>query len=496
MASPFSDIDYHQVKKHKSKKSKKSKKENKKDKKSKSRSKTDHVSSSAGASSTNVYESLSSADELEYYPGTSRFKSFDYGGSSRSYQSPDYFSEKKKKKDKKKRDKYLSGYGRNHDKSFQLPPSYTSQRRRSNTSPVEFGGYPEKSRKDDFYTDSPKSKYSFKRTHREKSVSPRYNRRANSPYSDDSSPRYIPSVRSPRYSPYDIYDSRSPKRRPSVSLSKRSPSPYGGSSYKRTSISKPSKVKNKKDLSLSPQLPVIKRKRTHTGSTIPPAGKNNLLQMYGSRGNPSSQQSSSVFMYDFNQTQPAQPMSMSQFYLNQTLNKDAPPPAPPLAPPAHPPPPPLTSPPTVPPPPPTTVLPPPPPPEDRKQNEAPPLPPLPLPPHIPEIEDMNEESSPESQTDQENNSTIHSKKTIPVSNITNVNDSRPDSRTSQSSTPSNDVSNTSTPRTSDDNEWGERCVDMFEIIKIVGEGTYGQVYKAKDKLTGISRVHQAITRTQ
>ena len=132
------------------------------------------------------------------------------------------------------------------------------------------------------------------------------------------------------------------------------------------------------------------------------------------------------------------------------------------------------------------MLPPPPPPEDRKQNEAPPLPPLPLPPHIPEIEDMNEESSPESQTDQENNSTIHSKKTIPVSNITNVNDSRPDSRTSQSSTPSNDVSNTSTPRTSDDNEWGERCVDMFEIIKIVGEGTYGQVYKAKDKLTGIS----------
>lgn len=32
--------------------------------------------------------------------------------------------------------------------------------------------------------------------------------------------------------------------------------------------------------------------------------------------------------------------------------------------------------------------------------------------------------------------------------------------------------------------WGKRCVDKFEIIGITGEGTYGQVYKAKDKDTG------------
>ncbi|CAB1349591.1 unnamed protein product [Coregonus sp. 'balchen'] len=32
-------------------------------------------------------------------------------------------------------------------------------------------------------------------------------------------------------------------------------------------------------------------------------------------------------------------------------------------------------------------------------------------------------------------------------------------------------------------DWGKRCVDKFEIIGITGEGTYGQVYKAKDKDT-------------
>ncbi|XP_053570541.1 cyclin-dependent kinase 13 [Bombina bombina] len=32
--------------------------------------------------------------------------------------------------------------------------------------------------------------------------------------------------------------------------------------------------------------------------------------------------------------------------------------------------------------------------------------------------------------------------------------------------------------------WGKRCVDKFDIIGIIGEGTYGQVYKAKDKDTG------------
>lgn len=35
-----------------------------------------------------------------------------------------------------------------------------------------------------------------------------------------------------------------------------------------------------------------------------------------------------------------------------------------------------------------------------------------------------------------------------------------------------------------DIDWGKRCVDKFDIIGIIGEGTYGQVYKARDKDTG------------
>lgn len=32
-------------------------------------------------------------------------------------------------------------------------------------------------------------------------------------------------------------------------------------------------------------------------------------------------------------------------------------------------------------------------------------------------------------------------------------------------------------------DWGERCVDVFEMLDHIGEGTYGQVFKAKDRMT-------------
>jgi len=34
------------------------------------------------------------------------------------------------------------------------------------------------------------------------------------------------------------------------------------------------------------------------------------------------------------------------------------------------------------------------------------------------------------------------------------------------------------------NDWGSMCVDEYDFISITGEGTFGQVYKAKEKRTG------------
>jgi serine/threonine protein kinase len=34
-------------------------------------------------------------------------------------------------------------------------------------------------------------------------------------------------------------------------------------------------------------------------------------------------------------------------------------------------------------------------------------------------------------------------------------------------------------------DWGDRCIDSFEVIAQIGEGTYGQVYKAKDASNGV-----------
>lgn len=109
---------------------------------------------------------------------------------------------------------------------------------------------------------------------------------------------------------------------------------------------------------------------------------------------------------------------------------------------------------------------------------APTLPPLPLPPELPGTPGESPTSySPHSPEEKAPESPKAAVKDADGTGMPSI--SGP---SSQSGTPLSTPD--TTPKTPGESEWGERCVDMFQIIDQVGEGTYGQVYKAKDKITG------------
>lgn len=106
--------------------------------------------------------------------------------------------------------------------------------------------------------------------------------------------------------------------------------------------------------------------------------------------------------------------------------------------------------------------PPPLPPEDDAPTQ-PALPPLPLPPVLPNLPDESPDS-------------VFSEDAKGADAM--ALDSKPNTPSAVSSP------GKSEDGSDEEGEWGERCVDMFDIIAIVGEGTFGQVYKAKEKETG------------
>ena len=341
------------------------------------------------------------------------------------------------------------------------------------------------------------SPHSHRRSYSPYSYSPGRNRR--SPSHDNyyqgrrgsyHSPYYkrspSPQRASPRYSPYRGGIGYRGRRR-SISpqygsrdrhdYSRKSPSPYYSKGVKKRSERNESSSHSKRKVSPIKKSKEPSNQKMHKDSKDMKVykedvhgDKDKLKHAEKNKQNVDLKESQGKVIVREELT--SSPVTPVQDEVDKGKTKESVPPPPPKSPKLPSPPPPPTD--DIPPPPPPVPAPPP------MPSEPPPpvaAAPLPLPPVIPGSGSSPSESDGSAES-------MGSRSPAKASEETE----KPDESTSkgeQSDDTSSDKFPSSTVLHPSLAEWGERCVDVFEIVKQTGEGTFGQVYKARDRATGM-----------
>jgi len=327
--------------------------------------------------------------------------------------------------------------------------------------------------------------YSPGRNRRSPSYDNYYQNRKSSYHSPYYKRSPSPQRASPRYSPYRGGIGNKSRRRsisPQYSgsgrhdYSRKSPSPYYGKGPKKRSERNESFSHTKR------KSPTRKLKESGNQKLHYKDSKDSQLHkddVYGEKGKVKPAEKSKLYA-DTKQGQlkvvceelTSSPVTPVLDEVDKGKSKDSAPPPPPKSPKLPSPPPPPAD--DVPPPPPPPVPAPPPMPSEPPPPVA--AAPLPLPPVIP--------GSGSSPSESEGSSTsIGSRSPGKASEGAEKSDES-NSKKEQAEDAAVSKLTSSTVLHPSLAEWGERCVDVFEIVKQTGEGTFGQVYKARDRATG------------